>query len=169
MADIRPMNFGEILDGALMIYRRHFGLFLQVALVALSLPVVLLVYFGARFVGGFTTRTPDLGALLPLVPVVILYYLASLVLTAGTVRIISDSYLGRTPRLRDALALGFSKIWALAAVGLGKYLSITPSSMTSGDPWDAYFYDPSAQQAICLRGDQLPRADKDFHFLDAHN
>jgi hypothetical protein len=42
----------------------------------------------------------------------------------------------------------------LAAVGLGRYLDITPSSMTPGDPWDAYFYDPSAEQAICLRGDQ---------------
>src|SRR6266498_2553097 len=48
MADIRPMNFGEILDGALMIYRRHFGLFLKLAVTALSVPLVLLVYFVLR-------------------------------------------------------------------------------------------------------------------------
>src|SRR6516225_6654708 len=42
----------------------------------------------------------------------------------------------------------------LNAVGLGKYLSITPpASMTPGPTWDAYVYDPAAQQAICLRGD----------------
>jgi len=119
------MNFGEILDGALMIYRRHFGLFLKLALVALSVPVVLLVYFGARFLTGFATMAPDFGALASLIPVAIVYYLASLVLTAGTVRIISDSYLGRTPRLQDALALGLSKIWSLAAVGLGKVVVLS--------------------------------------------
>src|SRR5437667_92677 len=42
MADIRPMNFGEILDGSLMIYRRHFGLFLQLALAALGVPAAVL-------------------------------------------------------------------------------------------------------------------------------
>ena len=38
MADIRPLNFGEILDAALTIYRRHFGLFLKLAVVSLSIP-----------------------------------------------------------------------------------------------------------------------------------
>jgi hypothetical protein len=42
----------------------------------------------------------------------------------------------------------------LAAVGLGKYLGTAPASMTPGPTWDSYFYDPTAQQAICLRGDQ---------------
>ncbi len=132
MADIRPMNFGEILDGSLMIYRRHFGLFLQLAVVALTLPVLLLVYFGVRFLAGFATRTPDFRALAILIPVVILYYLGSLVLTTGTVRIISDSYLGRTPRLQDALALGVSKIWSLAAVGLGKVIVLCLIAVVAG-------------------------------------
>jgi len=123
MADIRPMNFGEILDGALMIYRRHFGLFLKLALVALSVPVVLFVYVGLRAFGDLRALgdlTNALRTLLYLVPVVIVYYAATLVLTAGTIRIISDSYLGRDPRLHDALALGLSKILPLIAVGLGK-------------------------------------------------
>ena len=117
------MDFGEILDGSLMIYRRHFGLFLRLAVVTLSAPTVLLVYLGARFVGSLVTQTPSLQAMLPiipLIPVAILYYLASLVLTAGTIRIISDAYLGRTPHLREALSLGLSKIWPLVGVGLGK-------------------------------------------------
>ncbi len=118
MADIRPMNFGEILDGALMIYRRHFGLFLKLALAALSVPVLLFVYFGLRAVGEVMVN--PVRTLLFLFPVGILYYIATLVLTAGTIRIISDSYLGRAPRLQDALALGLSKILPLIAVGLGK-------------------------------------------------
>lgn len=125
MSDIRPLNFGEILDGALVIYRRHFGLFLQLAVIVLAGPVVLLAYLTARWLGSLATQTPaalaqNMGALLLIFPVVILYYLASLVLTAGTVRIISDSYLGRAPRLADAVALGLSKLWGLVVVGLGK-------------------------------------------------
>jgi hypothetical protein len=137
MADIRPMNFGEILDGALMIYRRHFGLFLKLALVALSVPVVLFVYFVLRASGQLTTNPDQLMAnslrtLLYLVPVVILYYAATLVLTAGTIRIISDSYLGRAPRLHDALALGISKILPLIAVGLGKAIVLGLIAMGAG-------------------------------------
>ena len=44
------MDFGEILDGSLMIYRRHFGLFLKLSMAALSVPLVLLVYFGLQAV-----------------------------------------------------------------------------------------------------------------------
>lgn len=120
MADIRPMNFGEILDSSVTIYRRHFGLFLKLAIVSLSIPLLLLVYVGARFLGSFMTQTPNVAMVLWVFPIVILYYVASLVLTAGTIRIISESYLGRTPRLRDALALGVSKIGSLVLVGLGK-------------------------------------------------
>lgn len=118
MPDLRPLDFGEILDGSLVIYRRHFGLFLKLAVTALAVPVVLFAYFGLRFFTDFP-ENPIRGFLF-MVPVGVLYYLASLVLTAGTIRIISDSYLGRLPRLRDALSLGMSKIGPLVAVGLGK-------------------------------------------------
>jgi hypothetical protein len=123
-ADIRPMNFGEILDGALVMYRRYFGLFFKLAVVVLAVPVLLLVYVSARWQGAFLMRSQDPTAMLSVLvwflPILILYYLASLVLTAGTVRIISDAYLGRMPRLQDALALGLSKLWGLVGVGLGK-------------------------------------------------
>jgi hypothetical protein len=125
MADIRPMNFGELLDASLTIYRRHFGLFLKLAIATLSLPVCLAVYFGAPLLENFNPQAPNLSALLTLVPVGILYYLAALVLTAGTVRIISESYLGRSPALGDALALGLSKLGSLVGVGLGKGVVLT--------------------------------------------
>ncbi|OLC02283.1 MAG: hypothetical protein AUH45_09185 [Gemmatimonadetes bacterium 13_1_40CM_69_22] len=118
MPDLRPMDFGEILDGSLMIYRRHFGLFLKLAMAALSVPLVLLVYFGLRAIAELQQN--PVRALVYLLPVGLVYYVASLVLTAGTIRVISDSYLGREPRLRDALALGWSRLWPLTAVGFGK-------------------------------------------------
>jgi hypothetical protein len=132
MADIRPMNFGEVLDGSLVLYRRHFGLFLKLAVITLAAPVLLLVYFSSRLLGSFLTQTPNLGALWLFLPVGILYYLASLVLTAGTVRIISDSYLGRAPQLRDALALGLSKLWGLVGVGLGKGAILFLATLAAG-------------------------------------
>jgi len=116
--DLRPMDFGEILDGSLMIYRRHFGLFLKLAVSALSVPLVLLVYFGLRALAELQQN--PVRVLFYLLPIGLVYYVASLVLTTGTIRIISDSYLGREPRLRDALSLGWSKIWPLTAVGFGK-------------------------------------------------
>ena len=130
MADIRPMNFGEILDASLMIYRRHVGLFLKLALVALSVPVVLFVYFGLRALSDFTTN--PLRAFVYLIPVFIVYSLAAMVLTAGTIRIISDSYLGRAPRLEDALSLGVAKILPLIAVGLGKAIVLGLIVMAAG-------------------------------------
>jgi len=118
MPDLRPMDFGEILDGSLMIYRRHFGLFLKLAVTALSVPLVLLVYFVLRALTDLQQN--PVRAVLYLLPIGLVYYVASLVLTTGTIRIISDSYLGREPQLRDALSLGWSKIWPLTAVGFGK-------------------------------------------------
>jgi hypothetical protein len=85
----------------------------------LSVPFALLVYLGARFVL-FLTRRPSLHTVALAAVLGVLYYLASLVLTAGTVRIISDAYLGRTPRLREALSLGVSKLGPLIGVGFGK-------------------------------------------------
>jgi hypothetical protein len=91
-------------------------------LVALSVPVVLLGYVGVRAVTDLTTN--PLRALVSLAPVGIVYYIATLVLTAGTIRIISESYLGRAPRLQDALSLGIAKILPLIAVGLGKAIVV---------------------------------------------
>ncbi len=136
MTDIRPMNFGELLDASLTIYRRHFALFLKLAITTLAVPVCLAVYFGVRFLGGFNPQAPNVSALLAPVPVGILYYPPALVLTAGTVRIISESYLGRSPSLGDALALGVSKLGSLVGVGLGKgvvvFLTVAAAALATG-------------------------------------
>lgn len=118
MADLRPMNFGEVLDASLSIFRRHFGLFLHLSVVVMGVPMAVFVYFTTRLEADFRIR--PIATMLTLVPVLLVYYLASLVLTAATVRVISDSYLGREPRFRDAIGLGMGRIWPLFLVGLGK-------------------------------------------------
>jgi hypothetical protein len=108
------MDIGEILDGALTIFRRHFLLFMKIGIIALWIPVALTIYL--ELAGG--TEQHIVLALI----VNVIRYFAGLFLTASAIRIIADSYLGRRPALSDALALGGSKIMPLFLVGLGKGL-----------------------------------------------
>jgi len=112
MADLHPMELGEILDGAITIFRRHMGLFVKVGIAALWLPVALTIYI--QLAGG---TEQHLGLFLLVQGIA---YFAGLFLTAAAIRVISDSYMGRPPELREAISLGVAKIWPLFLVGFGK-------------------------------------------------
>jgi hypothetical protein len=112
MADLKPMELGEILDGALKIFGRNFALFVKIGVAALWLPVALTIY--VQLAGGRQEH------LVLVFVIAFIQYFAGLFLTASAIRVISDSYLGREPQLGDALSLGASKIWSLFVVGLGK-------------------------------------------------
>lgn len=113
MPDLKPMSFGEVLDGALTIFRRHFLLFVKIGVIALWLPVTLSIYM--NLAGG-----PQQHPVLATVINPIIAYFAGLFLTAAAIRVIADSYLGHEPQLGDAITLGKSKIWPLFIVGLAK-------------------------------------------------
>jgi len=124
------MQLGEILDGSFNIYRRHFGLFMRLSLIIVWLPTALAIFFSVRFAG-----TPleflNMVELHPLasfgigIVAVIIWVGASLLLKAGTIRVISDSYLGQEPELGAALRFGVSKIVPLLLVALSKGLLLT--------------------------------------------
>ena len=128
MTDLRPMNFGEVVDSAFTMFVRNFGLFLKLSIVVSVVPEALLLYLQFRFSG----VTPDqsmavvqthVGELIVLgIAFAILYVCARVVLTAGAIHVISASYLGRVATLGDALRLGGSKLVPLVLVGLGKGL-----------------------------------------------
>jgi hypothetical protein len=131
MADLRPMEFGEILDGALSLFRRHFGLFLKLSLAVMWLPIALGVYWRVRFLGLQAANPEQAAALLQgelvsfslwALAWALVYGAGLLLLTAGSIRIISDSYLGREPQFGEALGFGVGKIVPLFLVGLGKSL-----------------------------------------------
>jgi hypothetical protein len=130
MPDLRPMEFGEILDGALSLYRRHFGLFFKLSLLVMWLPLALLLYWRIRFFGLRATpeqtvavfQTEFVSAFGWVLAWGIAYGAAMLLLTAGSIRIISDSFLGREPNLGEALSMGVEKIVPLFLVGFGKSL-----------------------------------------------
>ena len=112
MPDLKPMAFGEVLDGSLTIFRRHFVLFVKLGVVALWLPVAMTIYISLA--GG---QQQNLG--LSFLANVIAYF-AGLFLSASAIRVISDVYLGHEPQFADAISLGASKIWSLFVAGLAK-------------------------------------------------
>jgi hypothetical protein len=128
MSNIREMQFGEILDGTFSIYRRHFGLFMKLSMIVLWLPMALWTYVQVRYTGSNAMELPLIfqerpftafGVLLGLLLVLMV---ASLFMTASSIRVISDSYLGHEPQLGPALRLGGEKIVPLVLITSGKYL-----------------------------------------------
>ena len=137
MSDLRPMEFGEVLDGAFTMYRRNFGLFLKLSAAVMGLPVAASIYFQLR-IGGTPDQTMAMleSHLFQLAGwgllAVLLYAVASLLLTAGSIHAISSSYLGKTSTLGEALQLGASKIVPLMLVGLGKWLLFLVIALLGG-------------------------------------
>ena len=128
-SNVRPMQLGEILDGSFSIYRRHFGLFMRLSLVLISAPAIVGVYFLTRAIANpvgtmnwvqeHIAATIGLGLL-----VMFVWMMIGLLLKAGTIRIISDSYLGNEPTLAAALQLGAEKIIPLLVIAICKTLLI---------------------------------------------
>ena len=113
---LRAMSFGEILDGAFSIYRRHFGVLIGVAVICTGIPTILNVYMGTvgmEFVSLFTW-------LLWL----LLYGVGGLVAAGATIWIISEAYLGIDPTIGDALGFAMGKWWKIFFAGAAKYFII---------------------------------------------
>jgi hypothetical protein len=127
MPDLRPMDMGEILDGALTIFRRHFGQFMRLSILVVWLPTLIVVYLKVRFNGDPTAMVSlfqdhTAAVILTGLAVAIVWVACALVLQAGTISIISDSYLGKEPTVSSALRLGGAKIGPLLLVAISKGL-----------------------------------------------
>ena len=123
------MQLGEILDGSFNIYRRHFGLFMRLAVIIVWLPVAVVVYLTVRFAGNpleflNTLEQHPLTSFGVTIVGLIVWVGSSLLLKAGTIRVISDSYLGQEPELGSALRFGVARIVPLLLVALSKGLLI---------------------------------------------
>jgi hypothetical protein len=124
MSGIRPMSFGEILDGSLTLYRRNFGVFVMLAIASLIVPVLLfgyaVLFMSEQFMLSFMMMhfDPMLAGMVLLI--LVTYVVGTLMMNAGTIRVISDSYLDRPTSFGQAIGLGVSKIWPLFIVGIAK-------------------------------------------------
>ncbi len=99
--ELRPLSTGEILDGSLALLRRHFGLFFSIAVACQGLPAALDVYVD---LSGGGEAHPGLALLERLLSAV-----GKLFVTGATVRAVSGAYLGRAPRLGEALRFAGGK------------------------------------------------------------
>jgi hypothetical protein len=95
MYQLRPLSIGEILDGALVLLRRHFALVLSIAVVCEGIPTAMDVYID---LAGGGSQNPGLSLLDRVLTLV-----GSVLVTGATVRVVSEAYLGRTPLFGDAM------------------------------------------------------------------
>ena len=92
---LRPLSIGEVLDGALVLLRRHFALVLGITVVCEGIPTAMDVYLDLT---GGAAQNPGLSLLDRLLTLV-----GSVLVTGATVRVVSEAYLGRTPLFGDAM------------------------------------------------------------------
>jgi hypothetical protein len=121
------MRLGEILDGSFNIYRRHFGLFMRLSLILVWLPTAAGIYLNLRFSNSpfellSLFEQNIAGSIGIFLLLVVVWTACSLLLKAGTIRVISDSYLGREPELGASLRFGTEKIVPLLLVAISKTL-----------------------------------------------
>lgn len=109
IALLRPMSVGEILDASLALLRRHLGLFFSVAIVCQAIPQALGLYY--RFSGD---PTAHLGLFLV---AQLLSAVGYFLVTAATIRIVSQAYLGHEPQFGEAMEYAFGKIGRSFAAG----------------------------------------------------
>ncbi|MFQ6045894.1 MAG: hypothetical protein ACE5PT_05985 [Gemmatimonadales bacterium] len=114
--ELRAMSVGEILDGALAIYRVHFGTLVAVVVVCQGVPAIMNVYV---VLGGGVAQHP-----VTALAAVLLSGLGGLIAAGATIWIISEVYLGEDPTMGDALGFAFGKVWRIFVAGLAKYLLI---------------------------------------------
>lgn len=113
---LRPLAFGEILDGSFSIYRREFGTLVSIAVVCQGIPAALGVY--VQITGGLIA-----------VPGLLfftwgLYMLGGLLAAGATLFAISETYLGREPEFGTAMRQALRHVVRLFLAGLMKYVLV---------------------------------------------
>jgi len=107
---LRPLSLGEVLDGALVLLRRHFGLVLGIAIVCEGIPTAMDVYIDLT---GGASQNPGLSLLDRLLTLV-----GSVLVTGATVRVVSEAYLGQSPLFGDAMRFAGSRFGAILGANI---------------------------------------------------
>lgn len=118
---LRPLSFGEILDGSFSVYRRIFGTLVAIAIVCQGIPSVLSIYLE-------TAGGPRYHLVLWVVTL-ILSSLAALFSFGASLWAISEAYLGGRPTVGDALRYALRKAWKLFVSGVAAYILIILASL----------------------------------------
>lgn len=106
---LRPLAFGEILDGAFTLYRRNFVTFILTALIPTAVMMVGFVLLGGGFVAAATSEDPSgmLGAAFGgLMLLGLVGGAAMLVMWGGLTREAAQSYTGQPTSVGDGMRAG---------------------------------------------------------------
>jgi len=120
-AQLRPLSFGEILDGSFSVYRRIFGTLVAIAIVCQGIPSVLGIYLE-------TSGGPIYHPVLWLITF-ILSSLAAIFSFGASLWAISEAYLGGQPTVGGAIGYALRKAWRLFLSGVAAYLLIFLASL----------------------------------------
>jgi hypothetical protein len=108
LSQLRPLGFGEILDGSFTLYRRHFSTFVATSVLA-HVPVLLL-WLGYAVLGGGAATEPGMNSLDRIVGT-----LAAIVAFGALTRQASAAYLGEPVTVAGgfrAAGARFRPVWA---------------------------------------------------------
>lgn len=148
---LRPLGFGEILDGAFTLYRQHFATFFITALICV-IPITLLTRLFetiSLYMGDPSAATAAALALLLLVPVsMVLWALLYGALTQQT----AQAYEGERPEVGAAYARGLRALIPMIAswillflLGMGLFIALTIVALIVAIPFAAF---PNAVAAV---------------------
>jgi hypothetical protein len=115
---LRPLSFGEILDGAFTLYRRNFVTFAVTALLPMAAMMIAMLVLGGGFVAAMTSTDPAamIGAAFGgLLVIVLIAVAAMLVMWGGLTHEASQSYTGQPTSLGDGLRAGLRSALPLLA------------------------------------------------------
>lgn len=119
LSHLRPLSFGEILDGAFVLYRRHFTTFFTTAIIPL-LPVALLWGVFGYLTGGSTELTASFGLLfLAVYPVMIV---GTMLVWGALIHETSRAVEGGSIDRSEAYRVSFRRM--LPAIGAGILFTI---------------------------------------------
>lgn len=114
--ELRAMSIGEIIDGSVTIYRRHFGILITIAVICVGLPALINIYVG---LAGGPLLHPGLWFLSGVLGIV-----GGLISGGATVYAISQLYMGQTPTVDQALRRALARFGKLLLAGFFKYAII---------------------------------------------
>jgi len=117
--NIRPLGFGEILDGAFTLYRRNLAPFLITALIPIAVMAGAFALFGVGAAIAMASGDPSsiAGAAGAVVLMGLVGGMVYVVMWGGLTREVSEAYLGRPAIVGDGMRTGFRK--ALPIIGAG--------------------------------------------------
>lgn len=120
MPNIRPLGFGEILDGAFTLYRRNLVTFLVTAILPMAVMGAVLAMFGMSVFGAIASGDPTwfMSVMGGLLLMVVLGGVVYVVMWAALTREASQAYLGQPTSVGDGMQAGFRKLLPIIGAGI---------------------------------------------------